>query len=195
MESVQMGDKAGCKFIKALNSFWELNHLNLNKNELGINTARELAIILQDKGKIPLEHLELHYNNFKGDDMIEFFTHLNSSGLKILDISWNKLGSSLECIKLLATNLSSNNLLHQLDISHNDIILPSEDLEHFTHCIDQNHTITGLHVTGNQMRIDIDGRVLEQYKSNTDYVMVKVQSEGSILSKGTISTQNKNLLT
>lgn len=163
-----MGDKAGAIFIQALNSFWELKHLNLNKNELGEKTAAQLAIIIQDKDKIPLEHLELHYNNFKGEDMIEFLTHLNSSGLKILDISWNKLGSSLDCIKLLASTLALNNLLYQLDISHNDIILPTLDLEHFTHCMDQNHTITGLHVTGNQMRIDIDGKVLEQYKSNTD---------------------------
>lgn len=100
--------------------------------------------------------------------MIPFLNNLNASGLQVLDISWNKLGSSLDCIKILASNLESNKLLYQLDISHNDIVLPDGDFEYFSSCLDKNHTITGLHVTGNQIRINIDGNVLEQLKSNTD---------------------------
>lgn len=124
-----------------------------------------------------------------------FFSYLNISAIKVLDISWNKLGSSVDCMKLLADKLAENKLLYQLDISHNDIKLNSEHFEYFTSCLDKNHSITGLHITGNDMRIDIDGRVLSQLGVKSAYVLTKVQSEGSILSKGVISTQNKNLLT
>lgn len=80
----------------------------MNKNELGHKTSNKLSEFISNSTVIPLEHLELHYNNFNGEDMIEFANNLNKSKLKILDLSWNNLGSNKEFIRKLSENIIQN---------------------------------------------------------------------------------------
>jgi len=95
----------------------------------------------------------------------------------------------------MAERIADNFQLYQLDISHNDINLKADSINKISECLSKNHTLTGLHVTGNDLRIDIDGTLLQPYQSNKDYVLARIQSENSILSYKSVQTQNKNLLT
>jgi len=98
--------------------------------------------------------LELHYNNFNGYDLESFVNKLSSNNvLKILDLSWNRLGASETCINKLSESLKLNKSITHLDLSHNNIKY-NESLIEF---IKSNHSIIGLHILGNDIEIDSNG--------------------------------------
>lgn len=105
---------------------------------------------------------------FKGEDMVDFINNLNDSELQKLDLSWNNLGMDSKCILLLFEKLKDNTKLVQLNISHNKIRLNSNELETSSAYLNSNHTLTGLHVNGNSMRQDIDGRLLPEKELTVD---------------------------
>jgi len=72
-------------------------------------------------------------------------------------MSWNKIGSSKECIQALAVGLKTNTTLHHLDISHNSIGL--DELQVLGEGLRQNHTLMGLHIVGNEGVLDADGHL------------------------------------
>ena len=90
----------------------------------------------EDENKV--YKLELHYNTFAHTDLKEFIANLNKQKeLKILDLSWNKIGNHSDTVRILAENLKENTTLKHFDISHNgikkaDFDILQENINHAT---------------------------------------------------------------
>lgn len=107
-ESNNLKDKAGKELIDSLQVCNALTHLNLNSNELSSKSANKLDELIQISN---ITHLELHYNNILGADMVDFATKINESKLQILDLSWNNLGTDNTFTEILFEKLADNKLL------------------------------------------------------------------------------------
>jgi len=81
-------------------------------------------------------------------------------------MSWNKIGTNSEIFKKFASNISGNDSLHHLDISHNHI--GKNEIEELGKSIKNNQSLIGLHLSGNEGNIDGCGYV----KSTDDNISV-----------------------
>lgn len=155
LENNKIGDKGGQTLLESISQMMKnLKTLILSKNELSTNTGKELAKFVDDDHK--LTQLDLHYNSFIGDDLLDFISSINKfDRLEIIDLSWNQLGRSNESVGKLFEMLSTNNHMLRLDISHNNITNIADYEVWFEH-LNKNHTLMGLSVTGNSLRLDID---------------------------------------
>jgi hypothetical protein len=79
-----------------------------------------------------------------------------SPSVRVLDISWNSLGSSptQELIEKFCELLRVEGLVH-LDMSYNKF--SSEDCEKFAESLKYNHVLMGLHAVGNAAKMDTLG--------------------------------------
>jgi len=110
LEGNNIGDNGGRELIKSLSSLNGLKELVLSDNALQTNSGHALFEYFEAGNNI--ERMELHYNNFNGFDLTEFTQNMHKySNLRVLDMSWNSIGSSSLCIKSLADSLSQNNSL------------------------------------------------------------------------------------
>jgi len=69
--------------------------------------------------------------------------------------------------------LHDNTSLSQLDISHNGI--KNSERNYFAEKLTNNHTLIGLHLSGNEMKLDISGNII---KENEKKNFLHFQSEG-----------------
>jgi len=155
MENNDLNDKAGQLLIKSLLHCKNIKHLNFNNNYLSTMSAIELDCLALESTK--LTQLELHCNNLSGKDMHNFIDNLNNYSLQILDLSWNSIGNNDNTIKLLGDRLSENKKLYDLNLSNNKI--KSNHVPHLFQTISNNHTLIGLDLNGNEMKVDLDGVV------------------------------------
>lgn len=82
------------------------------------------------------------------------------STLKVLDLSWNNLGStkSAEMITAMATCLAENTVLQHLDLSNNRIV--KDHCQILADHLDGNHVLLGIHMTGNHAYVDTKGHLI-----------------------------------
>lgn len=148
----------------------KLKDLILSKNDLGDKCSIAFNEVMP---QLNVLNLELHYNSFNGYNFMPFIESLNMLKLKKLDLSWNNIGTSTECVQLLADKISENKILYQLDLSHNNI----KDIvvTYFNEKLAQNHSLIGLHLSGNQISLDMAGYILKEHK---DKKLLQFQSEG-----------------
>jgi len=81
----------------------------------------------------------------------------NYAKLETLDLSWNKLGGNYEIFKRVCANMQTNSTLIHLDLSHNNN--SSKELTELSNNIKDNHTLLGLHLTGNEAKVDGAGYI------------------------------------
>lgn len=133
-----------------------LRVLNLSKNLLTDRVCGELKNIL-DLCKI--NELYLHWNRIYAKGGIDIFEGLKSnSDLKVLDLSFNSLGKSMNritCAPQIGEFLSKDNEMIHLDLSNNqfnkyDSLIISQGLV-------PNKTLYGFHYTGNYGYVDSRG--------------------------------------
>lgn len=135
------------------------NHLveiDLSRNMVSAGSAAALRSLLENN--ITLKVLDLHWNMLRGKGAVELFRGLaKNSTLEVLDVSWNSLGKepSLETCGALARVFGENTSLKHLDLSNNYFNL--EECEHLAQSILANHTILGIHMEGNDCRVDSKG--------------------------------------
>jgi len=194
LENNKIGDKGGSILLEAVGQMMKnLNTLILSKNDLSTNTGKQLANLIDDDHQ--LTQLDLHYNSFVGDDLLEFVNNINKfDKIEIIDLSWNQLGKSNELLNKLFEILSTNLKMLRLDISHNNIT-NTTDYQLWFDNLNKNHSLMGLSVTGNALRLDIDQylRLPYTYKDNT-YNLVQVQYENREISN-MVKVRDKCMLT
>ena len=124
-----------------------------------------------------LRDLAIHWNKLTGNGLGIIIKALTQNKkIKILDLSWNALGSynkigDYSVGKCLGEYLKDNKSLIHLDISFNgisksDCILIGEGIK-------DNHTLLGIHLRGNEGTVDTLGFVKESREKAKDYEINK----------------------
>lgn len=111
------------------------------------------------------------------------------SNLKFIDLSWNKIGYSDTAIKILCESLSNNKTIYHLDLSQNAIKESNQEV--FYNNLRNNHTLIGLHLSGNKICLDLDGNILKY--SNKKESLIEFQTENTERSIAMCSTNKFNL--
>lgn len=131
-----------------------LTKLILAKNGLTDISTRYLKDMLINNSSIKI--LDLHWNNFSAYGAINLFEGLSKNkSLKIFDISWNSIGKNKQAAESISKCIKTNTSLSHLDLSYNSIT--SEDAEIIAEGLKSNHTILGLHISGNACKLDTRG--------------------------------------
>lgn len=138
--------------------------LGLAKNNLMSNSCKALKEMLHYNEK--LKKLDLHWNCIKAEGAAYVLEGLQENkSLEELDISWNSIGSSHETERMtrICSMLSTQQFLKHLDISYNYI--NASESEHISKALEANHTLLGLHVSGNDCEIDAQGFIVPKKQS------------------------------
>ena len=145
-----------------------LVHLGLAKNNLQFSSCKALKEMLNYNEK--LIKLDLHWNCIKGEGAALIFEGLSENlTLEELDLSWNSIGSNKnnDFIPKIGACLSSQKHLKHLDISYNYI--DTHEAETLSESLKSNHTLTGLHVAGNDCEIDAQGFLIPKKQSELEH--------------------------
>lgn len=91
-------------------------------------------------------------------------------GIRVLDLSWNSFGSDkieyLDDVGKRIGNGINNDILLHLDLSYN--MMSEKACMDLGDCLKENHTLLGIHVTGNACEIDGMGFISKQLKKPAD---------------------------
>ena len=151
LEGLNLKD-TGCAIVcKALKKNHTLLELNLAKNHIEGN--KTLSSYIEHTST--LQKLDLHWNAIRGQGSYLLCQALvDNKSLRVLDLSWNSLASpaSTKAINKLSEALSSHKSLIHVDISNNSLSV--KDSETISKGIEDNHTILGIHMSGNHTNVD-----------------------------------------
>ena len=116
---------------------------------------KSIAIFLKQSKN--LEELYLSWNKIRGLGALCISEAIGLSALRALDLSWNSLASSenRSAVRALSDAIVNNSTLLHLDISNNQ--LDVEDMAIFGESLAGNQVLIGVHVSGNQGRLDSKG--------------------------------------
>ena len=139
--------------------------LQLRNNNIEDTGAVAIANYLNSNHDCHLTELDLSWNQIKcsGGCAIAFALQSNKS-LESLDISWNALASTglrtsdRSFAKQISDMFAVNVKLLHLDISNNH--LTTADCVAMSEGLKKNHTLLGLHMVGNEGRIDSYGELV-----------------------------------
>lgn len=133
-----------------------LTSVNLAKNGLTRLTAQVIRDALSENSQIL--KLDLHWNNFCPASGAMIFEGIEKNyTLRELDLSWNSIGSnatSEEIEKIASVVAKQRELLH-LDLSYNYFTVDESRI--LGEALKHNHQILGLHMEGNNCKIDSNG--------------------------------------
>ena len=120
---------------------------------------RGAGIIASNLPLMSLTELDLSWNQIMSQGVRAISAQLNNSKIATLDLSWNALGSVLDRNRTAALHLSkmlkANKCLTHLDLSQNH--LTQQECSLIGDALVENHTLLGLHITGNPGSIDCHG--------------------------------------
>ena len=156
LEKALMGRERINMILLAIQKNNHLAEIDLSRNMVSAGSAAALRSLLETN--ITLKVLDLHWNMLRGKAAVELFKGVaKNSTLEVLDVSWNSLGKepSLETCRALSRVFGENTSLKHLDLSNNYFNL--EECEHMAQSILANHTILGIHMEGNDCRVDTKG--------------------------------------
>ncbi|KAH9146376.1 hypothetical protein AeRB84_009746 [Aphanomyces euteiches] len=159
LEHNRLGSGAVVVLCDALKKNQTVTRLNLSENQFSTAGMNAIASLLVENAKI--EELYLSWNKIRGvggQRIVEAISYHNS--LRVLDLSWNRLNScpNHSIATALASSLTNNKVLAHLDLSNN--ALDAKACAILTSALLTNHTILGLHMTGNQAKVDARGFLL-----------------------------------
>jgi Leucine-rich repeat (LRR) protein len=139
-----------------VNTISKLLCLCLSGNKISDRGAEVLASSLKF---MSLTALDLSWNEIMSQGVCALAGELNSSSISTLDLSWNAIGSVLDRHKTAAFHFSKmlreNKCLTHLDLSQNH--LSQQECSLIGEGLRANHTLLGLHMTGNPAAIDSHG--------------------------------------
>ena len=137
-----------------------LTSLIMAENKIGDGGAAYLAKVLP---ACSLTNLDLSWNEIKSTGASAIAEALlQNTILASLDLSWNAIGSMSDKERKIADNLSAllsdNATLTHVDLSQNQ--LSAYDCGRIGEGLKNNHSLLGLHITGNGGKIDAYGQLM-----------------------------------
>ena len=155
--------------------------IDLSNNKIGDYGCSPLATLI--KHTQALQELNLSWNEIKDKGAVLLAAAVGSNQtLQKLDISWNAIGTKSEvnrCVaKALSDMLAQNATLLHLDLSQNQ--LTTTDCAVISVGLAANHSIMGLHMTGNGGSLDAYGHLVpdaEPWPLESGHVATRIIGE------------------
>jgi len=141
-----------------------------------------------------INSLFLSWNEIKGEGGACIFSRfMENSHIKVLDLSFNPLGSmhfqKVTCIKELSDAFKKNKTLLHLDISYCGFT--REDLNIMNTGLKYNHSLLGIHMVGNQGGVDSLGFLNENMEPpSSSQLITKIDAN---LKAGEVDTKDLDL--
>jgi hypothetical protein len=165
MQNIQLENLVAKKFVDALQSR-SLVSLTLQHNHLEDLAATAIAnLLLSLRTPCSLTELDISWNKIGGPGGIAIVEAMRkNTSITSLDISWNALatagvrGTAQLISKHMSVMFQENKSLTHLDISNNHF--SSHDCSAMSVGLKQNHTLLGIHITGNGGSVDANGELL-----------------------------------
>lgn len=134
--------------------------LNLSDNKIEDSGAIAIAGAIKETH---LTELDLSWNSIKHIGAIAIADVIQESNdIQSLDLSWNAIGTTSDqqrnVAKAISDMLERNSSLTHLDLSHNQ--LNTIDCTSISEGLSKNHSLLGLHMTGNQSKTDAYGHLV-----------------------------------
>lgn len=135
----------------------------------------------------------LRWNNIKAKGLTSLWEGVvKTDSLKALDLSFNPLSKKHEeetddYPQCLSDMFQENASLVHMDLSHTGIT--AEDGKIIEKGLNENHTIFGIHLTGNEIRLTADGFITEARENDEadSHIMVRISDS---LAMGVPGTKN-----
>lgn len=158
----QLGDTISRDLCMALINSRHLKHLNLSGNGI-FKAAAKLGELVREHEA--LEELDVHWNHITGESARDLLQGLYENGrgggsLRDLNFSWNPLGKAggEEACRKLAQVFVENDVLRHLDFSKCE--LSAGLCQILADGLRDNSTILGLHISGNEGRMNTRGYIV-----------------------------------
>eukprot|EP00397_Hematodinium_sp_SG-2012_P007582 GEMP01007630.1.p1 GENE.GEMP01007630.1~~GEMP01007630.1.p1 ORF type:complete len:1015 (+),score=220.20 GEMP01007630.1:49-3045(+) len=153
-----LGDRVIAQLCMAFFSCRSLVDLDLSANIIKTSATQLGAWI---KSHRVLRRLDLHWNHISGAPALNLVSGLianSNSRLTTLNLAWNPLAANAgkKVCTSLALFLRSDMTLSHLDLSMCDLLWALQ-LEVIAEALKENHTLLGLHLTGNMAWLDAFG--------------------------------------
>lgn len=158
LSDCQLADGACGELLNNLIRCKSLTRIDLSRNGLSNGAAFQPLL----KRFTQLQELDVHWNHFGGDaaSLLQGIIDCSQSALTSLNLSWNPLGkfSAEENCQQLVRLFQETSTLRHLDLSRCDLTM--------AHCqilaegLDENKSIVGLHVSGNEAHVDAYGSLV-----------------------------------
>ena len=159
LENTHLGDTGTIELCALLSDHPRLAEINLARNGITDLSCKAIAAFINDT--FYLLSVNLHWNTIRSEGAtIILQSVMHNGNIKVLDLSWNTIGASKsksfpgQMAELLSTQ---ENLVH-LDISNNR--LSSQDCTVIARGLSENHTLWGMHIIGNDAKIDAKGFIV-----------------------------------
>lgn len=167
LENTRISVMAINSLANILCSNQSLTYLSLAKNNLQTKSAKVLKEMLHYNNQ--LKRLDLHWNCLRAEGLLLILEGISeNTTLLELDISWNAIGNNkdLRMYENISQNLSRQKYLLHLDLSHNYI--SHQESEVLANGLVLNHTLTGLHIAGNECSLDSKGFIVSSSQTQLD---------------------------
>lgn len=158
LESLRLSDATITVITRGLVYCEMLQELVLARNMIGEAGAASLSGFVKNASS--LQKLDLHWNQIRGEGARKLVKALgDAEALRVLDLSWNSLASPslLNCASPLSKLFVKHQSLSHVDLSHN--LFSATDCAKIQQGLASNHTIMGLHLEGNDAKVDSQGVV------------------------------------
>lgn len=190
----KLSDEAGVCLANGLSCIEiDLEELNISNNLLGDNTAKGLSKFIEYSYTMKLLNLGWNQITAKGGIPL-FFGVYKGRTLRSINVSYNWLGrgSSHELIEMIVEAVNEETLRH-LDLSYNNMNFLQ--CKKFGQLIEDNHTLYGLHMQGNDWFVDGIGFIKhEEYHKWVEYSKHTILSNPSVDGYSTMYKFNPNKL-
>lgn len=154
LEEAHITDEIAAKLFANLNKLKRLKALNLTSNYLSSQSSHEMKVFLANNTY--LKELYLRRNKLMGADGTNIFQGLLlNRSLKVLDLSWNIMGTKA-CAEAFSKLIKEEKcpLIH-VDLSYNNFSPKESQL--ISEALSFNHKLYGLHFEGNSAYINSQG--------------------------------------
>ena len=156
LESTKINDQSAFEIFEAMALNNSVSRLNLARNSLTESSCKTLRSMLSLNHN--LKKLDLHWNQLKGSGILQIFEGLEKNlKLRELDLSWNLMNRNLDeqTTRRISEIIRNLPKLRHLDLSSN--YLGSNSCEILAKGLEDNHSILGIHMLGNDCRVDARG--------------------------------------
>ncbi|CAI2364059.1 unnamed protein product [Moneuplotes crassus] len=176
LEGNKMGDKALITICDRSHYNNYLKVLNVSDNNI---TCRAMPSVAEMLKYINITTILLRWNKIETKGLANLCEGIvKTDSLKILDLSFNPLSKknedSDEYPQCLSDMFRENSSLMHMDLSHTGIT--AEDGKIIEKGLNENHTIFGIHLTGNEIRLTAEGFITKARENDAadSHIMVRV---------------------